>query len=495
MSAIPVQFSLDPDVAGPLDDRLVGTSGNRSSIPTTALYAGLWRYETDGTPGWVYYDGSSWQSVSFGGSGGTTYSAGNGISINGTTINCTVSPGITNPGYSFVSLSYPILSYIGPNTYKWKDLIAGPGMYITQNTNDYTIGYSLPNTLLYTNSTPTVTGNWVFDPPGKTTFNHEVMIVNGNGLNTYFAQGITGSDNYIRGTRFNVDVTANFNVTATAINAQQGVNITGGNLAVTNFTSCTGGGKYSVQNGIDGGTNRGIYMWGHQDTNWCIYMSTPGAGKSIAGGTAANGGFFTSHAIRFRSYNGLNNGWIFENSNEQGNFAIRDDGYVFCNKSIYAASGFLGAHTWLTSDDRLKFDETPVANGLSIIRQLVPKRYLKSEQLNVRTDDMETEVGLIAQEVYQIPELRHCVVELLTVSDVEEPDPSATANPTPLPANKKVWRHPESIDENSKQLELNYTDIHVYTLQAVKELDQLVQSQAALISALQARVAALESAQ
>ena len=51
-----------------------------------------------------------------------------------------------------------------------------------------------------------------------------------------------------------------------------------------------------------------------------------------------------------------------------------------------------------TSDDRLKFNETPIINASQIIKQLNPVVYDKSKVLNVEEDTFK-EAGLIAQEV------------------------------------------------------------------------------------------------
>jgi hypothetical protein len=75
--------------------------------------------------------------------------------------------------------------------------------------------------------------------------------------------------------------------------------------------------KYVVQNGQNGGSSRGIFMWSATDTNWGMYMSQAGAGRSLNGGTAVAGHDFNSHAIRFRAYNTNTNGFIWENSSNQ----------------------------------------------------------------------------------------------------------------------------------------------------------------------------------
>lgn len=84
-------------------------------------------------------------------------------------------------------------------------------------------------------------------------------------------------------------------------------------------------GKFVVQNGVDGGNSRGIWMWTAGDPNWGIYMGQSGAGRSFSGGTATAGGGFSAHAIRFRVNNSSTQGFVFENSSESNLFSIRGD--------------------------------------------------------------------------------------------------------------------------------------------------------------------------
>ena len=60
-----------------------------------------------------------------------------------------------------------------------------------------------------------------------------------------------------------------------------------------------------------------------------------------------------------------------------------------------------------TSDDRLKFNETPIINASQIIKQLNPVVYDKSKVLNVEEDTFK-EAGLIAQEVLKT-DISFCV--------------------------------------------------------------------------------------
>ncbi|GAB4430335.1 MAG: hypothetical protein Fur0044_28020 [Anaerolineae bacterium] len=90
-----------------------------------------------------------------------------------------------------------------------------------------------------------------------------------------------------------------------------------------------------VQDNVDGGATRGIWMWNGGDSNWGIYMGTSGASKSLAGQTAVGGDGFGSHAIRLRTYSDQNNGIIYENHKEQLNFSVRaSDGHGYFRGSL-----------------------------------------------------------------------------------------------------------------------------------------------------------------
>jgi hypothetical protein len=116
------------------------------------------------------------------------------------------------------------------------------------------------------------------------------------------------------------------------------------------------------------------------------------------------------------------------------------------------------------SDDRIKFNETNITNGLEVIRKLSPERYTK--KLPNQTIGTE-ETGFIAQEVMAIPEVKFAVKH----SDKEY----------------------ISGDPNTRYYFVNYDSIFTYAVAGLKELDTIVQQQAQLISSLEARLSALES--
>ena len=119
-----------------------------------------------------------------------------------------------------------------------------------------------------------------------------------------------------------------------------------------------------------------------------------------------------------------------------------------------------------TSDDRIKHNEKNILNGIDIIEKLEPKYYIKTEDLydeehnsilnnngepidshgNKLSINYTVEAGLIAQDLYKIPELKHTV-------DGYENDFNG-----------------DIILPQNKPLKVKYNDIFVYTIQALKEV-------------------------
>jgi hypothetical protein len=116
------------------------------------------------------------------------------------------------------------------------------------------------------------------------------------------------------------------------------------------------------------------------------------------------------------------------------------------------------------SDDRIKFNESNITNGLEVIRKLSPEKYIK--RFPNQTTGIE-EAGFIAQEVLQIPELRFAVTH----------------------PNKEFIKG----DPNTRYYTLTYDSVFTYAVAGLKELDTIVQQQAQLISSLEARLLELES--
>jgi hypothetical protein len=130
--------------------------------------------------------------------------------------------------------------------------------------------------------------------------------------------------------------------TVTARGASTATNVTlTGKLTLTS-------GLLAIQNGNDGTANYGIYLWTTTDTNWGIYMSTSGAGKSLANGTAPPSlDGRTSHHVRFRAGQGATNGFIWETAQTETTMMslTTDTGNLYVKGALYAASkSFLIPH-------------------------------------------------------------------------------------------------------------------------------------------------------
>lgn len=135
------------------------------------------------------------------------------------------------------------------------------------------------------------------------------------------------------------------------INPTQGwlyLSLTGTNIVAN--SRITLGNRLIVQNGTDGGPNKGIWMWTDTDPNWAIYMSQAGASKSVANATACSAlDGTTSYSIRQRIYNGAANSFIWENSSEQALMSLNgNDGRLWVSNSLRTKMVHLNA----ASDNR-----------------------------------------------------------------------------------------------------------------------------------------------
>ena len=128
--------------------------------------------------------------------------------------------------------------------------------------------------------------------------------------------------------------------------------------------------------------------------------------------------------------------------------------YVLNNNTVYSTLYNASSE----SDDRLKFNETPITNALTTMRKLNPVTYDKSETLNEEVNTQHRS-GFIAQEVYAIEELKHTAI----------------------------------VGNEKNEWSLFYEDIFTHSVAGIKELDAIVQSQQTEIDSLKARLTALEN--
>ena len=108
-----------------------------------------------------------------------------------------------------------------------------------------------------------------------------------------------------------------------------------------------------------------------------------------------------------------------------------------------------GDKTTITSDLRLKHEIEDLEEGLKLIRDIKPKRYIKTRHMNASEEEIEKgkyQVGVIAQELMQLED------ELVVGGDFIDP-------------SDNIVRRPYSV---------KYNDLFVYNLKATQELDEYV---------------------
>jgi len=164
-----------------------------------------------------------------------------------------------------------------------------------------------------------------------------------------------------------------------------------------------------------------------------------------------------NHRWRFAGPGGMQTSGIFSDpyglAVNYNNGTTEFNQYHFMsNGSLAIKNTFYSNKTITVSDDRIKFNEKIINNGLNTILQLKPVKYDKSLILNVE-ENTEKEAGFIAQEVFEIPELKPYVVE-----GTEE----------------DFWR-------------LNYSCIIPYLVSAIKEQNEVINSLKERIEVLEAR--------
>jgi hypothetical protein len=167
----------------------------------------------------------------------------------------------------------------------------------------------------------------------------------------------------------------------------------------------------------------------------------------------------------------------------------------------------------LFSDDRIKHNEVIVSKALSILSNINPKRYFKTTgsfydashnfQLNdngipidnsgntmIINKDYNIEIGIIAQEMRTIPELRFAVKgEDYTEETITTYRKDNSGNDVLDESGNKIVESVET-QQQPNSLAIDYNSIHCIHIAATKELHQLVEEQQ---QADKAKIAELET--
>ena len=160
----------------------------------------------------------------------------------------------------------------------------------------------------------------------------------------------------------------------------------------------------------------------------------------------------------------------------------------------------------VTSDNRIKHNEVVVTDGIDIIKKLTPKKYFKSYKVYdenhnydldssgnpITEDEYKIETGLIAQEILEIPEIKHLVETIPDKSRIEKKVINdSSGNPVLDEEGNNTY---EEINiEVPERYTLNYQDIFVYNVEATKQLINKVETLEALVASLTSRLEALEN--
>ena len=145
-----------------------------------------------------------------------------------------------------------------------------------------------------------------------------------------------------------------------------------------------------------------------------------------------------------------------------------------------------------TSDDRLKFDEVFIRDGLDTINKLRPQTYNKWSTLDYeqnRNAISKYESGLIAQEIYvDAPELRHLVI---LPNDIDVSLVESTANRYVSSSDPRIdpkW--PEWGSEEAARV--NYIGLIPYTISAIQELSSKLDNANRVIAEMQDEIRLLK---
>ena len=343
----------------------------------------------------------------------TTYSAGTGLSLVGTTFNNTApdqTVTLTQGGATTISGTYPNFTISSTNT----TYSAGTGMSLVGTT--FSIGQSVGTTDSVTFGGLTVTGNGIINN-GR---------VGDMGYGANFAgfahNSLSQPNNY---------AILQQNTGQTFINASSG---------------------QSIDFRINNGTNK---------------MIIDGNGLGIGGGSLSGYPLYiTGTCASSNGFNGGGGGAAWFGTSFIGNIQPILNANFTYNVGTSGAQYFIGyAFSWSSSsDDRLKDNETDISNALETIMKLKPQSYDFKSSEEPDAKHLGLRSGFIAQDVLEIPELAHAV-------NVPENETEKVG--------KEVDESGNIIDSDKEKqcyLSLDYNTIFTHAVKAIQELNEKVKT-------------------
>jgi len=217
-------------------------------------------------------------------------------------------------------------------------------------------------------------------------------------------------------------------------------------LRVADYTFA-GSGNYSFAKGLQiiGGDNRTDFEVGVNKEGGVTHTYSQIYSSRFM--KLLSGSSITIQATQYINYNTSLNGHNF---------------YVPAGKGIRLNGSLIHS---APSDDRIKFNETLVSNGLDVINKVNIYKYDKVYEIghDPTKDPYIKEVGVIAQEIQKIPELAQAVC----------------INEVPPNDGNEDERFPNGVP-----MSVYYDQIHSYHIKATQELHTIIQNQQTEITEL-----------
>ena len=190
-------------------------------------------------------------------------------------------------------------------------------------------------------------------------------------------------------------------------------------------------------------------------TNYILAGSTNNGTSTLRVGTYNNERISITHNYE-RSHTGQSiymGGIDFERSGVNGRIRFRKDEVILANGAA------------VSSDGRLTQNEKLISDGISIVKQMIPKTYDMTDDMydasyNGPLDKYKPSAGYIAQDIQVIPDLSFCVI------DTSEYDDSGNL----------VKLHP---------LAINYTCLMPYHTAAIKQQQEQIEIEKAKVTILE----------